>query len=231
MKFFLLFLMKEFWIIFSGCVLSLRKKAYVILPFVMKKIVIFPLITLLLVGGGCFNDKETLSTSTQTLSETIDRDSILTEAKENGLIMKEDEIAQMKAQPLESDIGIFFTDVSRYEELSVKGWSSAALADVTGGDSFGLAYAHFENGTYTMIAKMGNLPEPAQGYFYEGWLVRRGDLFSVLSVGRAVKTEKGYMSVYQSSLDLSDHAFYVLTLEPEDQKTAPEEHILEGSFR
>ena len=78
---------------------------------------------------------------------------------------------------------------------------------------------------------MGNLPEPAEGYFYEGWLVRRGDSFSVLSIGHAVKTEKGYMNVYQSPTDLSDHAFYVLTLEPEDGNSAPEEHILEGSFR
>jgi len=67
--------------------------------------------------------------------------------------------------------------------------------------------------------------------FYEGWLVRRGDSFSVLSIGHAVKTEKGYMNVYQSPTDLSDHAFYVLTLEPEDGNSAPEEHILEGSFR
>ncbi|MBI2474017.1 anti-sigma factor [Candidatus Uhrbacteria bacterium] len=195
----------------------------------MKRIVIFPLITLLLVGGGCLKGKETLST--ETVSDTIDRGSILIEAKENGLIMKDEEIAKMKAQPLESDAGTIFTDVSSYEDVAVKGWISAALADVTGGDSFGLAYAHFEDGTYTIISKMGNLPEPAQGYFYEGWLVRRGDDFSVLSIGHAVKTEKGYMNVYQSPTDLSDHAFYVLTLEPEDGNTAPEEHILEGSFR
>ncbi len=195
----------------------------------MKRIVIFPLITLLLVGGGCLKGKETLST--QTVSDTIDRGSILIEAKENGLIMKDEEIAKMKAQPLESDAGTIFTDVSSYEDVAVKGWISAALADVTGGDSFGLAYAHFEDGTYTIISKMGNLPEPAQGYFYEGWLVRRGDDFSVLSIGPAVKIEKGYMNVYQSPTDLSDHAFYVLTLEPEDTNPAPEEHILEGSFR
>lgn len=195
----------------------------------MKKIAVFPLIALLLVGGGCVKDKEMLST--QTSSEVIDRGSILIEAKENGLIMKDEEIAQMKAQPLESDVGAIFTDVSVYEEMAVKGWASAALADVTGGDSFGLAYAHFSNGTYTIMTKMGNLPEPAQGYFYEGWLVRRGDSFSVLSIGRAVKIEKGYMNVYQSPTDLSDHAFYVLTLEPEDGNTSPEEHILEGSFR
>ena len=195
----------------------------------MKKRVIFSLIILLLVGGGCAKDKETLST--QSSSDVIDRGSILIEAKENGLIMKDEEITQMKAQPLESNKGAIFTDVSGYEDLAVKGWTSAALADVTGGDSFGLAYAHFEDGTYTIITKMGNLPEPAQGYFYEGWLVRRGDAFSVLSIGRAVKTESGYMNVYQSPTDLSDHAFYVLTLELEDANTAPEEHILEGSFR
>ncbi|KKR04646.1 MAG: hypothetical protein UT30_C0005G0049 [Candidatus Uhrbacteria bacterium GW2011_GWF2_39_13] len=195
----------------------------------MKKIVFFPLIVLLLVGGGCVKDKETLST--QTPSDVIDRGSILIQAKENGLIMKDEEIAQMKVQPLETDVGVIFTDVSDYEEMIVKGWNSAALADVTGGDSFGLAYANFSNETYTIITKMGNLPEPAQGYFYEGWLIRRGDSFSVLSIGHAVKTEKGYMNVYQSPTDLSDHAFYVLTLEAENGNATADEHILEGSFR
>lgn len=188
------------------------------------------LIALVLVGGGCFS--KGTQDETRDVSELVDRNSILFEARKNGLIMSDEEVVTMSTTLPTTDAGARdVVDVLDYRNHDVTGWASAALADVTGGESFGLAYAQLKDGTFTLIVEMGGLPEPAQGYFYEGWLVRRVGAFSMIDTGRAVQTENGYMNVYRSSSDLSDYNFYVLTLESDDENPAPAEHILEGIIR
>lgn len=194
----------------------------------MKKLV-FLAIAAIFAGFGCWGNG---STRPEQTGSTIDRASILVEARENDLIMDEAEIAAMAATVLEVDVlGRTPEDVATYLEANVKDWWSAALADVTGGDGYGLAHARLTDGTFTLIAEMGNLPEPAPSYFYEAWLVRREGELAVLSLGRAQKTEKGYAIAYLTSTDLSDHDFFVLTLEPDDGNPAPAEHILEGILK
>ncbi len=190
----------------------------------------FAFLAMVFLGGGCLNSD---SSDTQaTSSSVIDRTSILFEAQEQGLIMDAQEIAAMANASLAIDpLGSIPQDFTTILTASVQGWLSAALADVTGGDGYGIAHATIESGVYSLIAEVGNLPEPAAGYFYEGWLVRRGDELSVLSVGRLSQTEKGYANAYRSQTDLLDHAFYVLTLEADDGNSAPGEHILEGTFK
>jgi len=155
----------------------------------------------------------------------------LFEAQQNGLIMGEEEMATMSAVSLTDVEGQTVDGVDSYLDRDVTEWSSAALADVTGGGSFGLAYTQYADGLFTLIAKMGALPEPADGYFYEGWLVRRGENISVISTGKAVVSGVWHANIFLSSTDLSDHDFFVLTLEPDDGNPAPTEHILEGIIK
>ena len=181
---------------------------------------------LLVLGAGCVGG----ATDDSTEPNEIDRSAILEQAQEDGLIMKDTERTEMVAHVAEDEGAKTALD-QLLATTDFQGWQSAALADVTGGESYGLAYAQTQAGTYSLIAKMGNLPEPGEGYFYEGWIVRRGAEMSVISTGKAELIEDQYINVYQSSSDLLDHDFYVLTLEPDDGDPAPAEHILEGTLK
>ena len=107
----------------------------------------------------------------------------------------------------------------------------ANLTDVTGGTGSGLATRKYENGRFTH-AVLADLPDPAPGTFYEGWLVRGkpGDSnFAFLSTGRMRVAKGGYTLEFESSRDYPDYKGIVVTLEKVDDKK-PEKHILEGSF-
>ena len=106
----------------------------------------------------------------------------------------------------------------------------ATLKNVAGGDSSGVAKAVYSKGKYLLKVDLTFLPDTEEGYFYEGWLVRKGLKFNVISTGKAEKLERVYTNNYVSEKDLTDHLFYVLTLEPDDGDPAPAEHILEGSL-
>ncbi|MBU1074639.1 anti-sigma factor [Patescibacteria group bacterium] len=101
------------------------------------------------------------------------------------------------------------------------------LESVIGDSSYGEVKANFENGAYTLLATFGNLPDLEGTDFYEGWIVRN-DPQSVISTGVAVKEDGIYKNMYGLDQDLTDHDFYVLTLEPDDGDPAPAKHILEG---
>jgi hypothetical protein len=107
---------------------------------------------------------------------------------------------------------------------------SGELVDVSGGSATGTAMATFENGQYSLKATFKNLPDPQGSDFYEGWIVRRGSSFSVLSTGVAKIVDGAYINTYSSSKDLTDHDFYVLTIEPDDGDPAPAGHVLEGTM-
>jgi hypothetical protein len=114
------------------------------------------------------------------------------------------------------------------------------LTDVTAGKNIqgiitknnakGIAKASFTNEKYALLVTFENLPEPQGTDFYEGWIVRKGINFDVISTGKAVKVEGAYVNSYMSSQDLTDHTFYVLTIEPDDGNPAPAGHILEGTL-
>ncbi len=105
---------------------------------------------------------------------------------------------------------------------------SGKLLDVIGGNSSGIAQSRFENGTYELLVTFSELPEPLDTDFYEGWVVRKGVNLSVISTGEAQEKDGVYQNVFTSNKDLTDHDFYVLTLEPDDGDPTPAEHILEG---
>jgi hypothetical protein len=180
---------------------------------------------LVLAGAGCQGTEDVVDRT-----DIIDRDAIILQAMENGLIMDGVEIDVMKSMTVESH-GTTVGNPLSYINQDFSTWSTAALADVTGGNAYGLAYARVNNGQFQLVANMGLLDLPAENYFYEGWIVRRGKDVSVISTGRAVETTEGYINVFTSPEDLTDHAFYVLTLEPDDGDPSPAEHILEGIIK
>jgi len=104
----------------------------------------------------------------------------------------------------------------------------ADLTDTTGGNAVGTVISSLtlSDGTYTLIASFGELPPLEDGYFYEGWLVRTEGELSVISTGAL----ESNMNFYSTSIDLTDHTQYILTLEPDDGDPAPADHVLEGSF-
>ncbi|MDQ3158938.1 MAG: anti-sigma factor [bacterium] len=76
---------------------------------------------------------------------------------------------------------------------------------------------------------IANIPDPAEGKFYEGWLVNNGKFFST---GKLEKNGEQYILNYVGDKDYPDHNLVVITEETEanglDNK--PEAHVLEGSF-
>lgn len=107
----------------------------------------------------------------------------------------------------------------------------AELKDVTGGDASGIATRKFENGRFTHTV-LADLPDPAQGSFYEGWLVRgkEGDEnFAFISTGKMKLAKGGYLLEFESTTDYSAYNNVVITQEKVFDAT-PETHILEGSF-
>ena len=97
--------------------------------------------------------------------------------------------------------------------------------DETGGE----AQADYLNDKYMLIAEFENLPEPQDGDFYEGWVVR-SDPFDFISTGKAVLENDEYINRFLSEENWLDHTQYVLTLEPDDDNPAPATHILEGEL-
>ncbi|MBI2066359.1 anti-sigma factor [Candidatus Woesebacteria bacterium] len=108
----------------------------------------------------------------------------------------------------------------------------ADLRDVSGGTGSGIATRKYQGGTFTH-AVLADLPDPAAGYFYEGWLVRgkEGEAnFAFISTGRMRVAKGGYLLEFNSSTDYSPYSGVVVTLERVDDRK-PETHILEGSFQ
>jgi len=101
---------------------------------------------------------------------------------------------------------------------------------VTGDKTTGVAKAMFKDGKYFMTATFKDLPDPVGDDFYEGWIVKKSPL-SVLSTGKAIKKDDVYVNSFFSDKDLTDHDFYVLTLEPNDKNPAPADHIVEGTMK
>ena len=107
----------------------------------------------------------------------------------------------------------------------------AELKDVSGGSSSAIATRKYENNKFSHSV-LADLPDPEQGSFYEGWLVRGEegeDNFSVISTVKMSLAKGGYLLEFESNNDYSDYNKVVITLEKVADKL-PEKHILEGSF-
>lgn len=165
------------------------------------------------------------------------------EMKSEGAMMEKEESMTFEEEMMKSMV----SDEGKMEhKASMDGMMEGmdfqfqgSLEDVTSGDirgtpfdgsSSGVAKAVFADGMYHLIVDFENLPDPVTDDFYEGWVVRKGLRFSVISTGALEKVDGKYVNKYMSSTDLTDHDFYVLTLEPNDGDPAPDAHVLEGTM-
>jgi hypothetical protein len=103
------------------------------------------------------------------------------------------------------------------------------LIDVNNGNATGTVYAKQKDNNYMLYATFENLPKLNDDFFYEGWIVRKSPL-SVLSTGKTFIEDGQHQNNFLAEGDLTDHDFYVLTLEPNDGDPAPADHILEGTL-
>lgn len=106
--------------------------------------------------------------------------------------------------------------------------TEANLVAEPGYQASGVADRSYDGTTFTHSV-MAEIQDPAEGKFFEGWIVGP----SVISTGKMTKQADGSWRIdFESDQDLTDHNKVVITEETEadglDGK--PETHVLEGSF-
>ena len=97
-----------------------------------------------------------------------------------------------------------------------------AVNDYSGSGS---ATRSFVDGIFMHTVK-ADLADPAEGNFYEGWLVKGSEFFST---GKLEKDGDMYVLQFESNEDSRDYKTVVITEETEADDQ-PEEHVLEGEF-
>ena len=169
---------------------------------------------------------------TEENKQDIDRAAILLEAKKQGLIMDTGEIQHMQdpAVLIVDEKKLTTPDWELLNGVDFKNWKAAALADVTGGTSYGLVHLNFSQGKFQVAATFGDLPETTNGSSYQAWLVKRGDGMKVLNLGELNAIGKIMTLTYASKMDLSEYDFFVVTLQTANA-TVPGEYLLEGVVR
>jgi hypothetical protein len=124
--------------------------------------------------------------------------------------------------PMAEDITLlsYLQDATEAEE--------ANLIAVDGSDSSGVAYRLFENGEFKH-AVIADMPDPAPGSVYEGWLVQP-DPLNFFSTGVMEKNEEGlWVLEFTSDQAYADY-FRVVITEETIVDEIPEIHIIEGDF-
>lgn len=179
-----------------------------------KKLGIGLLVGVVLVSGYYYMQN-------QDSDEVMMEDTMMEKDEETAMMMMDSEVKE-DAMMKETDDAMMMGMEYSY---------SGMLADVSESGASGKAMASYdaEKG-YMLYATFENLQELEPGFFYEGWIVRRGDDFSVISTGELEMVEGEYVNTYASGTDLTDHTFYVLTLEPDDGDPAPADHVVEGEM-
>jgi len=143
--------------------------------------------------------------------------------------LTKEEVNDLKQSGIEGRDAVFYY----LDELNAMGPGpfdiNGELEDVSGGNATGYAGASIlESGKYYLYVTFDDLPNPEEGFFYEGWVVKKP--FSVISTGPAERVLGKYHNAYESETDLLDHDFYVLTIEPDDGNPDPADHVLEGTM-
>ena len=180
----------------------------------MKNIFIIIILIIIIGVGGWFLLE---SRQTESAEENSTTDTELT-TDEDVVVQKNNEEEEMKmTYQFKGDLA----DVTA---------SKTVTGVNTGDNATGVAQANFTDSAYSLLATFENLPDPQGSDFYEGWVVRKGLNLSVISTGKAEKKDGVYQNIYTADQDLTDHNFYVLTIEPDDGDPAPAEHILEGTM-
>jgi len=103
---------------------------------------------------------------------------------------------------------------------------------ITEGKTHAIIKSHYDDlkKQYVLYGTFTGMPKLREGYYYEGWLVRKEPNFSIISTGKVVLIDEEFTSVYVSVTNLSDYDYFVVTLEHNDGDPKPEVEILEGQF-
>lgn len=148
--------------------------------------------------------------------------------------LDDDTVMRMSAEPPPRDASV--RELTSEDRSMIAGLlydREGELFDVTEGTATGSVMSTYQDGTYYLHAEMDGLPNPStfgEGYYYEGWLVRRNGLH-VLSTGVVEVDSTGHAeNSYVSGQDWYDHDYFVLTIEPNDGDPAPADHVLEGKM-
>ena len=114
-------------------------------------------------------------------------------------------------------------------EETVETTELAAVGGYAGG---GTANRDYNGKTFVHLV-VAQLPDPASGKFYEGWLVKKQPTLTFISTGKLEK-EGGddFVLLFTSETDYSDYNDVVITEETENLGLdgKPETHVLEGTF-
>ncbi len=113
-------------------------------------------------------------------------------------------------------------------EVSVETVTLKAVAPYSG---MGTATRIFANGVFIHTA-VANIGDPAEGKFYEGWLVKKTPSLKLFSTGKLVKEGDVYKLTFIASQDYSDYKNVMITEETSANGLdgVPEAHVLEGTF-
>ncbi len=134
-----------------------------------------------------------------------------------------------KPVPVEAEVGgleEILRDVEEKTGLEVpENVVKANLSDVTGGSSRGVATKIMEEGRFKHTV-LADLPEPTEGKFYEGWLVKDED---VIPTGKLAVKKGGWYLEFSSATNYMDYDQVVVTEEEKDDRK-PERHVLEGNY-
>lgn len=124
-------------------------------------------------------------------------------------------------------------EVNINEEVEAAGFSESKVADlyeVGEVPGSGVAIRGLLKDTDQFELSVGaDLPDPAKENFYEAWLKKGGDEFSV---GSLEKIQGTWVVNYENDVDYSDYAEIVVTKETTEngEDGIPEEPVLEGEF-
>lgn len=113
------------------------------------------------------------------------------------------------------------------DNLEIKTTTLSAVGGYTGS---GIATRSFDGQVFTHTVE-ADLDAPAEGKFYEGWLVIPSP-FHFFSTGKLELSDGKYELIYTANKDYSDHPQVVITQETlaNGLDGVSETHILEGSF-
>ena len=105
----------------------------------------------------------------------------------------------------------------------------ADLYDITIDTGGGMAYLFRDGALYHYVE--ANLPEPAEGNVYEGWLVSQLPTLKFFSTGiMELNSDGTYTLIFMTDAEYPEYDHVVITEETVVDAT-PETHILEGTLQ
>lgn len=127
---------------------------------------------------------------------------------------------------------VYVTNFDYLTELSDITIGKDMDGHITEGKTKAVVKSHYDSDQklFKLYGTFAQMPKLREGFYYEGWLVRR-EPFSMISTGKVVMIDEELTNVYVSGADLRDYDFFVLTLEHNDGDPDPEIEILEGQFK